>query len=89
MLIILHSERLPCSKKKKKKKRNVDDSVLESDVVQKTGFDIPCKLSPLASICMKCRTCFFFFFFILGGGGGGGKGDGGGELRTIFQCVVC
>ena len=29
-----------------------------SSFCQITGFDISCKLSPLATICMKCQLCF-------------------------------
>ena len=29
-----------------------------SDFSQKTGFDIPCKLSSLKTICMKCQNLF-------------------------------
>ena len=29
-----------------------------SDFSQKTGFDIPCKLSPLETICMECQILF-------------------------------
>ena len=29
-----------------------------SDLFQKTGFDISCKLSPKETVCMKCQTLF-------------------------------
>ena len=29
-----------------------------SSFSQKTGFDIPCKLSPMETICMKCQNLF-------------------------------
>ena len=29
-----------------------------SYVSQKTGFDISCKLSPMKTVCMKCRIMF-------------------------------
>ena len=37
-----------------------EDEILKlfSYFSQKTGFDIPCKLSPLETICMECQILF-------------------------------
>ena len=42
-------------KKKKKNRRHIE--IFFSDLLQKTGFDISCKLSP-ETVCMKCLILF-------------------------------
>ena len=38
--------------------KNSADDILKylSDFIQKTGFDISCKLSPMETMCMKCQN---------------------------------
>ena len=37
---------------------SADDKLKFSYFFLKTGFDIPCKLSPLETLCMKCQNLF-------------------------------
>ena len=54
-IIITHAS---CTVKEKKSTDDIFKYFYFSDLFQKTGFDITCKLSPKETVCMKCQILF-------------------------------